>query len=161
MNKYEKGKIYKIESMIGNKIYIGSTTNDYLSNRMAKHRNKYKSYKLGKEDKYYVFDIFDEYGIENCFITLIENCKCNDINELRDRERFYIKSLDCVNKNIPTRTLKEYYIDNKEHIKEASKKTYELNKNELFECKCGSVVKKLGKYRHLKKHCKLIFNEDE
>jgi ribosome-interacting GTPase 1 len=107
-----------------------------------------------------LFDIFDEYGIENCVITLIKNFKCNDINELRERERFYIKLLDCVNKNIPTRTLKEYYIDNQEHIKETSKKTYELNKNEIFECKCGSVVQKPGKYRHLKKHCKLIFNDE-
>lgn len=157
MNKYEKGKIYKVESLIGNNIYIGSTINDYLSNRMAKHRNKYKEYKLEKGDKYYVFDIFDEYGIENCFITLIENCKCSDINELRQREMFYIKTLDCVNKNIPSRTSKEYYIDNKEKIKNTSKITYEKNKNENFECKCGSIVKKLGKYRHLKQYCKLRF----
>ena len=129
MNKYEKAKIYKIESLLGNKIYIGSTTNDYLSNRMAKHRNRYKDYKLEKGDKYYSFDIFDEYGIENCVITLIENYKCNDINELRERERFHIKSLDCVNKNIPTRTLKEYYIDNQDKIKDRSKKRYDTIKN--------------------------------
>ena len=132
MNKYEKGKIYKIESLLGNKIYVGSTVNDYLSNRMAKHRNNYKNHKLGKFDKCYSFDIFDEYGIENCVITLIENYKCNDVNELRQRERFYIQSLECVNKNIPTRTSKDYYIDNKERIKDKSKKTYELNKNYRF-----------------------------
>ena len=49
MNKYEKGKIYKIESLRGNKIYVGSTVNDYLSNRMAKHRNYYKDFKSGKK----------------------------------------------------------------------------------------------------------------
>lgn len=155
MNKYENGKIYKVESLAGNKIYIGSTTNDYLSNRMAKHRNKYKYYKSGNGDKYSVFDIFDEYGIENCVITLIENYKCNDINELRQRERFYIQSLDCVNKNIPTRTLKEYYIENQEKIKDTSKKRYESNKNENFECECGVVLRRLGKSRHLKEYCKL------
>lgn len=155
MNKYEKAKIYKIESMLGNKIYIGSTTNDYLSNRMAKHRNRYKDYKLEKGDKYYSFDIFDEYGIENCVITLIENYKCNDINELRQRERFYIQSLECVNKNIPTRTSKDYYIDNQEKMKEKSKKRYELNKNENFQCECGVVLRRLGKSRHLKEYCKL------
>jgi len=155
MNKYEKAKIYKIESLLGNKIYIGSTTNDYLSNRMAKHRNRYKDYKLEKGDKYYSFDVFDEYGIENCVITLIENYKCNDINELRERERFHIKSLDCVNKNIPTRTLKEYYIDNQKKIKDRSKKRYDTIKNEKFECECGSIISKAGKYRHLKEHCKL------
>lgn len=155
MNKYEKGKIYKIESLLGNKIYIGSTVNDYLSNRMAKHRNNYKNYKLEKFDKCYSFDIFDEYGIENCVITLIENYKCNDTNELRQRERFYIQSLECVNKNIPTRTSKEYYIDNQAKIKDTSKKRYESNKNENFECECGSIVRKPGKYRHIKEHCKL------
>ena len=35
-NRYNNGKIYKIESNLGNKIYIGSTTKDYLSQRMER-----------------------------------------------------------------------------------------------------------------------------
>jgi hypothetical protein len=31
------------------------------------------------------FDIFDEYGIENCKIELIENYPFNNIEELRKR----------------------------------------------------------------------------
>ena len=159
MNKYEKGKIYKVESLNGNKIYIGSTVNDYLSNRMAKHRNYYKDYLSGKKVRYYVCDIFDEYGVENCVITLIENFPCNDVNELRQRERYYIQTLDCVNKNIPSRTFKEYYIDNKAKIKETSMRRFELYKNENFECKCGAIVRYLGKSRHLKRYCKLIIED--
>ncbi len=147
MNKYEKSKIYKIESLTSDKIYIGSTTNDYLCNRMGKHRYAYKRYKTYNElGRVSVYDIFNESGIENCFITLIENFKCNDINELRARESHYIKSLVCVNKNIPNRTLKEYYLDNIKTIREKQSKEYI--------CECGYTTTVTNKSRHIKK-CEL------
>jgi hypothetical protein len=63
--------------------------------------------------------------------------------------------MECVNKNIPTRTLKDYYIDNKEKILNTSMKRFERYKNENFECECGAVVRYLGKSRHKKQYCKL------
>ena len=42
---YSKGKIYKIEPICDHDegdIYIGSTTKEYLSQRMTLHRNDYK-----------------------------------------------------------------------------------------------------------------------
>jgi hypothetical protein len=42
MVNYGNGKIYKIESHLGDKIYIGSTTKQYLSQRMDKHRSEYR-----------------------------------------------------------------------------------------------------------------------
>ena len=155
MNKYEKAKIYKIESLKGSKIYIGSTVNDYLSNRMAKHRHHHKDYKLDKRAKVFVSDIFDEYGVENCFITLIENYPCKDVDELRQREKHYIKTLDCVNRCIPSRTMKEYYLDNRETIKLASVNRYNEHKYEKYNCDCGVIMCFGGKSRHLKYSCKL------
>ena len=45
MVNYNNSKVYKIWSHAGDKIYIGSTTKDYLSKRMTDHRSAYKLYK--------------------------------------------------------------------------------------------------------------------
>ena len=101
---YSKGKIYKIESHQGDKIYIGSTTKDKLCQRMAKHRGEYNYWKNGINNRYLTsFKIFEEYGLENCFITLIESYPCISRDELTSREGYYIKSLTCVNRNVAGR----------------------------------------------------------
>jgi len=84
-NKYKRGKIYKIIDVGYNKCYIGSTAEKTLSNRMSRHRYDYKIYKQTLNEKMTCFDIFDEYGIENCKIELIENYPFNNIEELRKR----------------------------------------------------------------------------
>ena len=38
---YSKTKIYKIWSPLGDKIYVGATTKNYLSERMTAHRHAY------------------------------------------------------------------------------------------------------------------------
>ena len=69
-NKYHNGKIYKITDIGYNKCYIGSTCEE-LSQRMARHRIKYKCFLNGSiQDKTRSFDLFNEYGIENCKIEL-------------------------------------------------------------------------------------------
>ena len=70
MVNYENGKIYKIESYLGDKIYIGSTSKQYLSQRMDTHRSNYKKWKKGKASSITSFQIFEKYGIENCSIVL-------------------------------------------------------------------------------------------
>ena len=75
------------------------------------------------------FILFEEYGVENCIIELIEAKPCIDINEQAKLEGSYIRTLECVNKNIPGRTRKEYYQDNKERFKEY----YQDNKEERKE----------------------------
>ena len=39
--KYANGKIYKIQSNVGDKVYIGSTTQVKLSYRLAAHKCNY------------------------------------------------------------------------------------------------------------------------
>ena len=113
MVNYSNTKIYKIWSTQGPHIYIGSTTKEYLSQRMDKHRSNYKSKTALKTTSKL---IFEEYGIENCFIELLEAKDCKDKHELSQLEGHYIRTLDCVNKNIAGRTCKEWYQDNKETI---------------------------------------------
>ena len=127
MVNYQNTKIYKIESHLGSKIYIGSTTKQYLSQRMDSHRGGYKQWKKD-ECKYMTsFDLFDEYGLENCKIILIEAYPCNIHDERAAREGYNIKTLECVNKMIPGRTSKEYYEDNKDKTKE-----YYINNKEII-----------------------------
>jgi len=134
MVNYANGKIYKIESTLGDKIYIGSTTKAQLSQRMSKHRSNYKCWKVGKAKLVTSFQLFDEYGLENCSIVLLEDCPCETIDQLKSREAFYIKSLTCVNKCIPLRTEKERYEENKEAIL-AKKKAYCEENKEVISAK--------------------------
>ena len=128
---YSKNKIYKIYSHLGDKIYIGSTVCDLVSQRMVKHRGSYKQWKKNNERYMRSFVLFEEYGIENCYIELIEAKPCLDINEQAKLEGSYIRTLECVNKNIPGRTRQEYEKDNKEKIKATRKQFYEKNKDKL------------------------------
>ena len=122
---YKTGKIYKIICNKTGLIYIGSTCKQ-LSQRLANHRSNYKQYL--KNNKNYVTSYK---VIENgdCSIILLENYPCNNKEELNARERFYIESINCVNKNIPTRTLKEYYENNKNNLLEYQKQYNENHKD--------------------------------
>ena len=130
MVNYSNGKIYKIEPVSGGEegdVYIGSTTQP-LSKRMVCHRSHYKQWKEGTRGKTNSFELFDKYGVESCQITLLETVESNSKEELLAKERYYIKSLDCVNKIVAGRTKPEYYIENKEQISKKSKQYYENNK---------------------------------
>jgi hypothetical protein len=111
-NTYQKGQIYKIVDVGFNKCYIGSTI-EPLSNKMSKHRSHYKDYinNVGKV-KIKSFDLFDEYGVENCKIVWIQNYPCNSRKELEAEEGRIQQETDCVNKNVAGRHCKQWYRDN-------------------------------------------------
>ena len=135
MVNYNNGKIYKIEPIYDHDegdIYIGSTTKQYLSQRLDTHRSNYKKWKNGNYNKVQVFEIFDKYGVSNCQIVLIETVNAESKDELLAREKHYIKSFKCVNKYIPGQTNKEYKIIHKEEIKFKQKEYYEKNKEEIL-----------------------------
>jgi hypothetical protein len=151
---YSKNKIYKIYSYLGDKIYIGSTVYEFVSQRMVKHRDSYKQWKKNNEKYMRSFVLFEEYGIENCYIELIEAKPCLDKNEQARLEGCYIRTLECVNKNIAGRTNKEYREDNKEKIKANKKQFYEKNKNkikttgkEYYEKNKEKIKEKVKQYR--------------
>jgi hypothetical protein len=126
--KYENGKIYKVWTLLGTEIYIGSSA-ETLDIRMSKHRKDYKRWKAGKYNKITVFDIFDKYGFENCKIELIEKFPCKDKPELEAREGFFQRlSRDTmVNKIIVGRTRAEYNIDNAEALRKSRHQYYTDN----------------------------------
>ena len=176
MVNYSNGKVYKIWSVLGDKIYIGSTTKEYLSQRMDNHRRCYKLNKNGKGNNITSFILFDEYGISNCKIELLETINCNSKDELLKLEAKYIRDMDCVNKVIPGRTNKQYQQDNKENItiqrknyrennkeklKEADKIKYQKfkdkikeRKSEIINCECGCNITKgnIAAHRKTDKH---------
>jgi hypothetical protein len=108
-NKYIRGAIYKIVDSGNNKAYYGSTINTLIS-RFENHKQSYKRWKAGKlKTKTSSFVIFDEFGLDNCKIELVELFPCNSRIELLRKEGGYIKNNECVNKLIAGRTKKEYY----------------------------------------------------
>jgi len=121
--RYQKSKIYKIVCRDTEKVYIGATCEHYLSDRLKGHRNGYKLYLENKKKYVSSYEIIKN---NNYYIELIELFPCNCIEELNVRERYYINSIDCVNKNG-----KELTEDEKKEVrKEQNKKYYEKVKND-------------------------------
>ena len=122
---YKNGKIYKIEPRGDHSegdVYIGSTTKEYLSQRMTVHRSDYKRFKNGKgKHKLTSFNLFDKYGVENCDIILLELVEANSKDELVSREAHYIRTIKCVNRFVPLRTTREYKQEHKEVISQKNK----------------------------------------
>lgn len=130
MVNYETGKIYKLYSPSKNIVYIGSTTQP-LCKRLSKHLTDYREYNKDNNKSYYTsFMVLecDDYKIE-----LIEDYKCNNKQQLEQKEGEYIRNNICCNKNIAGRTIKEYYETNKEQIIEQHKKYNEANKEKIKE----------------------------
>ena len=80
--------IYKIENKINGKIYIGQTQRS-LEERIKEHQKK-SSTIYGNS---YIDKAIQKYGIENFLIEVIENCQT--IDELNEREIFWIKYFSC------------------------------------------------------------------
>ena len=132
MNRYENGKIYKIVDVGYNKCYIGSTT-EPLSKRMERHRKCHKRYlETGKVDTRCRL-LFEEFGVENCKIELLENYACMSKEELLRKEGEYIQSMECVNKCVAGRTPQEYKELHKERYSKNQKEWYEKNKEYVIQ----------------------------
>ena len=97
-------KIYKIVCNVTGLIYIGKTSQKYLSQRLAMHRYHYKLNMLN--------------GGHCCTSSeIIENgdYRMELIEETEDdtRERYWILNTDCVNLRIPGRRHPNWYQGNK------------------------------------------------
>jgi hypothetical protein len=84
----QKGFIYKLISNETPDVYIGSTSQKYLSSRFASHRRKYKDWQLGK---YNYVSSFELIKYPDCRIELLEVFMYNDKHELRTKEGEYQK----------------------------------------------------------------------
>jgi hypothetical protein len=103
-------KIYKIVDNTNGNVYIGKTKQKYLCDRLSSH--KYDKTCMSRE------------------IIKNRDYKIELIEETEDetRERYWIENTECINKNIPGRTKKEWNENNKDKMI-AYRKKYYKNKN--------------------------------
>jgi hypothetical protein len=182
---YKNGKIYKIVCNITGDQYIGSTCKS-LTQRLANHRSAYKQL-LNDNKKNYTtsFKILEKNDYN---IILLEDYPCNNKEQLNARERHYIETLECVNKQQKlNRTkidaqeyrklnhekineqIKKYKEDNRELILSYHQNYYENNKEKLLNmmmkkvtCDCGCIYSIGHRTRHFKtkKHLLKINNSE-
>jgi len=127
MPDYSLAKIYQIICNTTGKRYIGATVQKKLCTRLAQH--------VSKRNDCSSKEIIDNGNYE---MVLIEDYPCTSKDQLHQRERFYIESMECVNKQIPCRTetenkeyQKEWYAHNKEQIQKYKKEWYADNKEQI------------------------------
>jgi len=177
---YKKGLIYKIvcNDITTKDTYVGSTTD--FTRRKSGHKSKCNNPNNPFYDlKVYKF-IRENNGWDNWSMILVENFSCESKLELKKRERYWIDTLESkLNCNIPSRTRKQWRVENIDKINEREKqwrvknidkikerdKEYRVKnadklkeyrvKNadklkEKIECECGAVVNKSSLAPHRK-----------
>jgi len=131
MVNYQNAKIYKIVDNTNGNIYVGSTCEPTLARRLTGHVGNYKRYLKGNHNYVTSFDIMKNNDYD---IILLENCPCESKDQLHARERFYVETLDCINKNITGRTRQEtcekYREKNKDKIQKY--RVDNINKTKLY-----------------------------
>tara|TARA_R110000772_G_scaffold60274_1_gene135982 strand:- start:110 stop:760 length:651 start_codon:yes stop_codon:yes gene_type:complete len=145
MPDYSLGKIYmvypKVDDVDEGDVYYGSTTVT-LARRMARHRSSNNcSSKI----------LFDKYGVENCFIELVEEYPCDTKEQLNKKEGEYIRNHKCINKYIAGRTPKEWLDDNINKMKEYHKEYYTENIDKLKEYKKQYRTENVDKLKETQK----------
>ena len=117
MSKYEKTIIYKLccnDTSITD-IYIASSIN-FDSMKFQHKQNCMDSNSSKHHFRFYQF-IRDNGGWENWEMIQIELFKGEDKRDVNSRVRYWVDKLKpTLNRKIPNRTQKEYYVDNKETI---------------------------------------------
>jgi hypothetical protein len=132
--------------------YVGSTTNE------TKRRANHKTHCTNKNDRdhnLYVYRfIRDHGGWQNWQLIVIEQRPVNNKKESLIRERFFVEQYKAkLNKNIPSRTQAEYYVD---HAEEKIKKSAAWNlANEAHlktkhTCACGGCYTTHHQSHHIK-----------
>lgn len=137
MPDYSKGKIYKI--VVKNDpdapCYVGSTISA-LYDRFSHHKAiainpKYTRHCKSKQ-------LFDEYGINNCEIQLVEDYSCKTKQELLQRENEWMNKLNCINRYKAFSSVedrkeykKSYYEEHKDEIIAKERLRYATKKDEI------------------------------
>jgi group I intron endonuclease len=79
--------IYKATNILNNKLYVGKT-------KYTLEKRKYFHLKNKSKSKFH--KAMDKYGIENFIWEII--CQCSTLDELNDKEKYYIKFYDSIEK---------------------------------------------------------------
>jgi len=178
MSSKKIGYIYRMYSNDKQLNYYGKTT-QRVYDRIKTHRNCYKRWKNGNgtfTSSYLVIDTDDwDYMV-------VERVEYEHDYELKNKERDWVETNECVNKQMPNRSKKEYdeaYYEqnkeqlkeqskqyretNKEHIKERRKQYYQAKQKETVNCDCGWVGNRHNLPRHLKskRHLKWLESQEQ
>lgn len=162
MVDYKNAKVYKIECYVTGFVYVGSTT-QRLNKRLAAHKYRYNGWKKSKLN--HMYSSFICLANNNYRIVLLEECPCDNREQLLAREAYWIRNTKCVNVVVPGRTLEEYNEQNKDRIRKRTKIYRERHKekhkayvSEKITCECGSIVcrGKIARHRRSKKHVRLL-----
>jgi hypothetical protein len=137
MKSYQSARIYKIYDIEHPEhFYIGSTSHEYLSKRLAQHRSDSKKPRC-QCMKLYQYLSNNKAGWDIMNIELVEDIqRVIRRDELHKIEGAYIKNLQPdLNKFIPGRGMKEYQLqynnDHKEDIQNKRKQYYEAHKEQV------------------------------
>ena len=167
------GYIYKLADKAGEfeEIYVGSTSN--LRQRKCQHKEGCNN-PNSRCHMFYVYQFIRDNGtFGNWDLYELEEVRYNDKKELLKKEREWIEHLKPkLNKQVPTRTGKEWREANKETInakykqhyeehkdtirakqkqyREANKETINAKQNEKHECACGGRFTHVHRARHFK-----------
>lgn len=168
--KYSRGKIYRLVNDIDSDIYIGSTC-ETLAKRKGKHKREART-----NTERRVYKHLNQVGWDNVHIILIEEYPCQNIEQLKARERHWIEKINpTLNTYIPLRTRKEWYEENKEEVlnkrkeycenkadvvKQSKKTHYEKNKDVILK-KCKDWREKNRDYDLSKKRERYALNKEK
>ena len=134
-------KVYCIECNITGEKYIGSTTIDWLSNRIAIHNYQSKHDKVNCSSK----SIMKRGDYKYYILEEFENISTK---ELHDKERDYIMKTDkCVNK-VMLEDPKEVVRRAKRNYRLANREKLLAHNREKVVCECGAEVSRQNLKRH-------------
>jgi hypothetical protein len=181
MPKYENAVVYKLccDDPEITDIYVGSTCNFKV--RKNKHKSACTNENAVNHNLYVYQFIRENGGWDAWSMILVKKYPhVVDNQELLKKERKWITRLKAtLNKIMPTRTGKEWKMDNKEHVKQYNDqyrientkhiKQYndqyrKLNRNKINEkipCDCGCLISRSNLVRHKnsKKHKEYMSNK--
>ena len=151
--------------------YVGHTTD--FRRRKAHHKHSCNNI----NDKNYNFPLYQfirsHGGWDNWVMVLIEQCSCESSLHACKREHELMVNLNAtLNKQVPGRTMTQYYQDHKYEFKDNRKPYYEAHREHKIEmqkqyfednkllineyrktacvCECGSSYQRSNKTNHLK-----------
>lgn len=180
---FSKTIIYKLVCKDINikELYVGHTTN--YTKRKNTHKSSCNNINSNRHDLYVYQFIREHNGWDNWDMIEIEKFPCKDIFEATKQERIRTEELNAtLNSNVPSRTKKEWTINNKDRYKEywkqyqidnidtirEYKKQYQVdNKNKIKEYwkqyqndNIDTIREYNKQYRMRQKELKLMANED-
>src|SRR5690348_11182527 len=132
-------RIYKIIHNQSDIVYVGSTQN-ILRQRWQCHKSGYKKFLMDNKNEKSLYPYFNEHGIDNFKIILIEEVEVEDYKERLIKEQEWIDKLTCINKIRAYRTPEEAIEYKNQYVRTEK---YRQSKKEQYGNNKETILKKL------------------